>query len=445
MAAGDVELVTLGTGERMKRTTLPQDAPRKPERRTPAPSPSTTPALQRKSSQEMEDETMAREEDSKDTETSVENKEDVEGGTGLAYMNLNAEGEIDSAEGEIDDPPWEGHGEGEGRGDRPTREEARDKRTSRRARRQREKLERDRERQEERERRQEKKKEERERKLKEKSKSPPPTQEPSVGPPLPPREKSDSLTDTSKHEEEEEGEGESEDAASAAEVVMISKPNKINACGETVFVCFDATTAEEGTLTAVCKGTKTGAVDTSVREEEEGGKYRVQFVPQEADVFMLSVSWCGFDVPGSPFLINLNLLPPAHTPQEKEGERKNEATKEEETRKVEKEVVQSDGGSHFEVKSDLANTSKKVEDGGSTAGERGSENGKREGERSKEATKKGDSQEVREKSPAIVVSEDPFEMAYEASRLLGEWAAFVQQKHLIVFAYASLIALAGGK
>ena len=89
----------------MKRTTLPHEAPKKPERRgTPGHSPFHTPVLDRKSSEPEETE----------NETEIQVEEVKEAEEGSMYMNLNAEGEIDSAEGELDELPWDGGEEREG-------------------------------------------------------------------------------------------------------------------------------------------------------------------------------------------------------------------------------------------------------------------------------------------------------------------------------------------
>ena len=342
------------------------------------------------------------------------------------YMNLNAEGELDSAEGELDEPEWAEGGEGGETKKGPQREVVTDRRMSHKQRREKEKQERDREKQLERERKQREKKEEKERKLKEKSKSPPPnaTHSPLLSwrgrskspspiapssPSLPTKERSKSpapkapnspslptrdktvngaedaaLTLSASSEQ-----GEDDGALRASEVVVIKQPNLISACGQPIDVVFDARNAGEGSLSASCKGTKVAVVETSVLEEANG-QYRVQFTPGTADVYMLSVRWCGKDVTGSPFLINLNLLPSAPDTEEKHAE--------------------SNGGEQ------LAEEKEEREREGQK------ENTRQEEKRSEETEEQAKrvSQEFREKSPAIVVSDDPFDMAYEASRLLGE-------------------------
>jgi hypothetical protein len=359
------------------------------------------------------------------------------------YMNLNAEGQVGSVEGGIEEAPWErSDEEAEKKDGEPPREKAKDRRTSHRAKRQREKQEKDRERQEEKERRQ-KERERRlkeksptpERRLKEKSKSPTPerglkdkskspTPEARDSPALPPREKRPLTNGEHKKEEEmvkeeekdKKSEEDDENAAKAAEVVMTTKPNDVATCGQPISAVFDIRSAGEGSLSAVCKGTKTKTVETSV-QEESNGHYRIQFTPTEADMFMLSVLWSGHNVPGSPFLINLNLLPPAETPP---GGTRDEGEEGGERREME----QSDGG-HAEITNQPREN--RVD----------KEGGKREDKRSHkeevkevpgESVKEG-SREMREKSPGVtspvilVSDEDPFDMAYQASRILEEQRA----------------------
>ena len=426
--------MTLGTGELLKRTTLPKGPPKKPERRG---TPGHSPSVQRKF------ETDEREEEA-ETQFQVEAEPETEtvetGETGLMYMNLNAEGQVGSVEGGIEEAPWErSDEEAEKKDGEPPREKAKDRRTSHRAKRQREKQEKDRERQEEKERRQ-KERERRlkeksptpERRLKEKSKSPiperrlkdkskSPTPEARDSPALPPREKRPLTNGEHKKEEEmvkeeekdKKSEEDDENAAKAAEVVMTTKPNDVATCGQPISAVFDIRSAGEGSLSAVCKGTKTKTVESSV-QEESNGHYRIQFTPTEADMFMLSVLWSGHNVPGSPFLINLNLLPPAETPP---GGTRDEGEEGGERREME----QSDGG-HAEITNQPREN--RVD----------KEGGKREDKRShkeevkevpRESVREG-SREMREKSPGVtspvilVSDEDPFDMAYQASRILGK-------------------------
>ena len=392
-ASGDIELVTLGTGERLKRTTLPNTAPKKPVRH----SPMNTPLMERKWEEVKTEEDI-------ETETPMEAEVGVEAESEHAsmYMNLNADGEVDSAEGELDEPMREGE-EGDVKEKRKPREEAKDRRTSRQQKREREKLERDREKQEGRERKQRERKEEKERKVKEKSKSPPPPD--SNIPLLPERERTavsgteDDTKLTNGTNEEEEVEDES--ATRASEVLVTKYPNQVTACGQPINVMFNTTSAGEGVLTAVCKGTKVAVVETSVKEEANR-QYCVQFTPGVADVYMLSVRWGDKDVTGSPFLINLNLLQPAPISEEEKEE---------------------DKGGSVAAKS----TEEPKESGEGEEKEAVKEQVKREvrenGELQEQA--KRNSREKREESPLIVVSEDPFDMAHQASRLLGKYATYL--------------------
>ena len=336
-----------------------------------------------------------------ETET-VQKEGEVEADTGLMYMNLNAEGQVDGSGGELKEAEaaWEGEeGEEEARKRTPPREVVMDRRTSRRAKREQEKLERDRERQTERERKQRERREEKERKLKEKSKSPPPD-----SPALPAREK---LTNGMSKEEDEKYD---ENMMNASEVIVMKHPTQITACGQTIDVVFDTSNAGEGSLTAVCKGTKNTVVDTRV-SEEDSGQYRVQFTPNMADVFMLSVRWEGCDVPGSPFLINLNLLLPAPCGEE------NKNVVAEKTMMIDQ--SEDNAGKEEAIADQLENRTGQSKD---SAEEKVDEAvGSEQDVRTKQEPMKPNSREMREKNPAIIVSdEDPFDMAYEASRMLGK-------------------------
>ena len=360
---------------------------------------------------ETEQNVVTKTEEEEQVEVDVE----VEPEPNTMYMNLTAEGEVDTANGKVEEPLGEGEKE-EDKG--PPRETAVDRRTSRRQKREREKVEKDREKQEERERKERERKEEKERKLREKSKSksPPPVDSPS--PILFPKER----VKASPTEDANATNGtdkERDESTQGPSVVMIKPPNKITACGEQIDTMFDTTNAGEGELTAVCKGTKVVAVETNVVEESPG-KYRIQFTPEMADMYMLSVRWRGSDIAGSPFLINLNLLEPAQNSEEENKENG------------------QDGKNDVPVKEQLTEPSKENGDReGEREGEGEGERQREEGEAVKEKDKdlkpnvaeNGASQDqaehtprdLREMSPQIVVSvsDDPFDMAYEARRLLG--------------------------
>lgn len=324
------------------------------------------------------------------TETQVEEVKEAEEGS--MYMNLNAEGEIGSAEGELDELPWDGGEEREGETRGEPREVARDRRTTRQAKRQREKEEKEREKQKERERKQKEKKEEKERKIKEKSKSPPPAGTPD-SPSILPREKTDTLTNGDyRHDDDNDKDKEGDDSAlRAREVVVTKQPNQITSCGQTINVSFDTSNAGDGNLSAVCKGTKNTVVDTTISKDEKTGHFSVAFTPNHADMFVLSVKWCGHDVQGSPFLINLNLLPSAELQTQSEEDKKKRSEESQTNAKLKENGVQ--------VKMD----------------------GIAEGV--KEETRPNEMQEMRGKSPVILVNdEDPFNMAHEASRMLGKFS-----------------------
>ena len=151
-------------------------------------------------------------------------------------------------------------------------------------------------------------------------------------------------------------------ASSPEKVAVAEPPGQITGYGEPIGISFDVSRAGEGPMTASCAGTKVGAVPAAVTESRPR-IYRVQFTPNAADVYTLSVKWGGREINGSPFTINLSRLSSAaavgSTPQPaKEVEKDKEKVKEE--RKTEQ------------------------------------------------------AEEVEE------VSDDPFEMAFQASRLLGE-------------------------
>ena len=444
-ASGDMELVTLGTGERMKRTTLPRSPPKKPQRHiTPNASPMNTPEMSRKQEGgEGEKGSEAVPESGTGTQTEGDVEEEPEHPS--MYMNLTAEGDVDSMEGELEEPLWEGdeeEGEQEVRGKGKPREEARDRRSSRRQKREREKSEREREKQERKQKEREEKEEKRVRRTREKSKSTSPGPEESMkekSPPLPERNTTTVVDDG--HEDEEDA-----SASRASEVVVVEPPGQVTACGQVINVIFDTSDAGEGTLTAVCKGTKVEGVETRVMEET-AGKYRIQFTPDVGDVYMLSVQWGGKHVPGSPFLINLNLLPPARkVEKEKEGGEVKDDGSSEGEKVAEKLKENGIGGGEGEEVKGKVNVEQEVEGKVDAKQEvkrktdveqevKGKVDVKQEVKRKtdveQEVKEKGKSKPevkekeevkhgVKEKSPEIIISEDPFDMAYKASRILGK-------------------------
>ena len=164
------------------------------------------------------------------------------------------------------------------------------------------------------------------------------------------------------------------------EVTVTEPPGQISGCGQPIGIVFDATRAGKGPLTASCTGAKIGNVQTTVTEVREG-IFSVKFTPDVADMYVLSVRWGGKEVNGSPFNINLDRLPPAAQETEKDIEVAPETEKDIE-----------------------AEAAKETEKG-------------IEAEAAKEMQQEGQGGKEEEEEE---VSDDPFEMAIQASRLLGE-------------------------
>jgi hypothetical protein len=102
-------------------------------------------------------------------------------------------------------------------------------------------------------------------------------------------------------------------AAESGGVTVVKPPGQITGYGQPIGIVFDATRAGTGTLTASCLGAKVGDVPTTVTKMREG-VLNVAFTPNVADMYTLRVRWGGKEVTGSPFNINLSHIPPA--PQE---------------------------------------------------------------------------------------------------------------------------------
>ena len=165
----------------------------------------------------------------------------------------------------------------------------------------------------------------------------------------------------------------SETAASVSRpeaVTVAEPPGQITGCGQPIGIVFNATQAGAGILTASCLGAKVGEVATTVTQLREG-VLSVKFTPNVADVYTLHVKWGGKDITGSPFNINLGRLAPA--PQEQKAKL---------------------SPAPQEPKAKLS-----------------------------PAPQGPKATEQREKEEEVVeeVSDDPFDMAYQASRLLGEY------------------------
>ena len=154
-------------------------------------------------------------------------------------------------------------------------------------------------------------------------------------------------------------------------VTVAETPSQISGCGVPIDIVFNATQAGKGTLTASCTGSKIGDVPTTVTGQREG-IFSVKLTPTVADVFTLSVFWGGKEISGSPFSLNLSRL------------------------------------------SSVAKTS-----GQQTEGEKASAKEEKAATKGKEK----EEEEVEE------VSDDPFEMAFQASRMLGQC---IQNKYIVV-------------
>ena len=95
----------------------------------------------------------------------------------------------------------------------------------------------------------------------------------------------------------------------ADKVRLVSPPTANIASGNPVSMTFDITDAGNGKLAADCKGETCGAVKCIVEKDEEKENYvNVSFVPQQHDIYHISVKWSGVHVQRSPFKINM--LPP---------------------------------------------------------------------------------------------------------------------------------------
>ena len=151
-------------------------------------------------------------------------------------------------------------------------------------------------------------------------------------------------------------------------VKVAEPPGTISGFGEPIAIIFDATQAGEGTMSASCAGTSVGPIPVAV-SEPWSGIFNVHFTPNSADVYTLNVKWGGFDITGSPYTINLSRLSDANG---------------------------AAGMSQptMQATEDKKKVVEEKESGG-------------EGKREKEEAA-GDA------------SDDPFEMAFQASRLLGE-------------------------
>lgn len=153
-------------------------------------------------------------------------------------------------------------------------------------------------------------------------------------------------------------------------VSVVEPPSQITAFGQPIKIAFSTENAGQGPLSASCKGAKIGDVMTEVTKPNER-LCSVQFTPNEADIYTLNVQWGGTEVAGSPFQINLSRLSPA--------------AKEVEAHKRKEKDVKSP---------------QKVGENESKGQER---------------------QIEKQENDQYFASDDPFNMAYNASRLLGKF------------------------
>ena len=92
---------------------------------------------------------------------------------------------------------------------------------------------------------------------------------------------------------------------SAMNILICEPPPTTIEAGQAVGICFDTSKGGKGTLTAICKGSSTGEIPTTLSVAEN--KYNIRFFPPNPDVFIVRVLWNGVDIKGSPFTINLIL------------------------------------------------------------------------------------------------------------------------------------------
>ena len=132
-------------------------------------------------------------------------------------------------------------------------------------------------------------------------------------------------------------------------VTVAEPPGQITDSGQPISITFDTSQAGDGSLKTFCKGANIGQVPMSVTELRKG-LISVKFTPEISDIYTLSVQWGEQDITGSPFTINLSRLvsPPeeAERTQQREEEKKKEEQKEKEE---EEEVVEDFSDDPFEM------------------------------------------------------------------------------------------------
>ena len=91
-----------------------------------------------------------------------------------------------------------------------------------------------------------------------------------------------------------------------------TRPENVE-CGDLIFslpgkpasLVADTSTAGPGTLTAKCRGEKSGEVPVEIDPTAEG-KFNISFLPKKEDIYTLSVFYNSIEVRESPFIINLH-------------------------------------------------------------------------------------------------------------------------------------------
>lgn len=112
----------------------------------------------------------------------------------------------------------------------------------------------------------------------------------------------------------------SSNSSSPEKVTVAEPPGNITGYGQPIGIVFDPSNAGEGPMTATCTGTKIGAIPVSVSAVSMSGMYKVEFTPEVADMYTLSVQWGGKEIGGSPFTINLSRLPGSPSQRKKDAE-----------------------------------------------------------------------------------------------------------------------------
>ena len=95
----------------------------------------------------------------------------------------------------------------------------------------------------------------------------------------------------------------------ANKVRLVSLPATSVEPGAPLALGFDTSKAGEGDMKVACNGDKSGEVACKLdTDSDDRNRKNVSFIPPQPDIYHLSVTWSGENVPGSPFKINL--LPP---------------------------------------------------------------------------------------------------------------------------------------